>query len=78
MTFHSVIQSPHHSVYADWLHAKDAPTILMYAHYDVQPVTPLDAWTNPPFSPVVRDNHLFGRGASDCKAGTLQAIHVRC
>lgn len=66
------------SLYADWLHAADAPTILIYAHYDVQPVTPLDAWTTPPFNPVIRDGYLFGRGASDCKAGTLQAIHVRC
>ena len=39
----------HPIVYADWLHADGAPTVLVYGHYDVQPVDPLDLWTNPPF-----------------------------
>ncbi len=43
------------------------PTVLVYGHYDVQPVDPLDQWTNPPFSPAIRDNILYARGASDDK-----------
>lgn len=62
-------------VYADWLGAgPDKPTILIYGHYDVQPAEPFDLWTTPPFEPVIRDNKLFGRGASDDKAGLLVPI----
>lgn len=57
----------HPVVYADWLHAKDKPTILFYGHYDVQPVDPLNLWDTPPFEPTIRDNKLFARGASDDK-----------
>ena len=57
----------HPIVYADWLHAPDAPTVLVYGHYDVQPVDPLDLWTSPPFEPVVVDDRIVARGASDDK-----------
>jgi len=43
------------------------PTILVYGHYDVQPVDPLDLWDSPPFSPVIKDGNLFARGACDDK-----------
>ncbi|HWS88670.1 MAG TPA: dipeptidase [Pyrinomonadaceae bacterium] len=71
-----VIRTPRHPiVYADWLHAPGSPTILVYGHYDVQPVEPLDEWRTPPFEPVVRGRNLYGRGACDDK-GQLFA-HVK-
>ena len=57
----------HPLVYADWLHAGDAPTVLVYGHYDVQPADPLEDWASPPFDPEVRDDRLYGRGVSDDK-----------
>ena len=57
----------HPIVYADWLHAEGAPTVLVYGHYDVQPVDPLDLWTSPPFEPVVDDGRMLARGAADDK-----------
>ena len=57
----------HPIVYADWLHAGGAPTILVYGHYDVQPVDPLDLWTSPPFEPVIVGDRMLARGAADDK-----------
>jgi acetylornithine deacetylase/succinyl-diaminopimelate desuccinylase-like protein len=57
----------HPVVYADWLHADGAPTALIYGHYDVQPVDPLDLWTSPPFEPTVEDGRMLARGAADDK-----------
>ncbi|HEX9044486.1 MAG TPA: dipeptidase [Candidatus Limnocylindrales bacterium] len=64
----------HPIVYADWLHAPGAPTVLLYAHYDVQPVDPLDEWEATPFSPVRRDHRLLARGASDDKSNIVVLI----
>ncbi|HEX7950823.1 MAG TPA: dipeptidase [Candidatus Limnocylindrales bacterium] len=57
----------HPVVYADWLHVPDAPTVLVYGHYDVQPVDPLDLWISPPFDPVIDGERLQARGAADDK-----------
>ena len=57
----------HPVVYADWLHAAEAPTVIVYAHYDVQPVDPLDEWVRPPFEPRVEDGRIYARGAADDK-----------
>ncbi|MBX5437033.1 MAG: dipeptidase [Alicyclobacillaceae bacterium] len=54
-------------VYADWLHAPGKATVLVYGHYDVQPVDPLDQWHTPPFDPLIRDGRIYARGASDDK-----------
>jgi acetylornithine deacetylase/succinyl-diaminopimelate desuccinylase-like protein len=57
----------HPLIYADWLHAPRKPTVLCYAHYDVQPPDPLDEWLSPPFEPAERNNNLYARGAVDDK-----------
>ncbi|MDO9641071.1 MAG: dipeptidase [Pseudotabrizicola sp.] len=65
----------HPVVYADWLHAgADKPTILIYGHFDVQPAEPFDLWDSPPFDATVRDDKVFGRGASDDKGGMFIPI----
>ena len=56
----------HPIVYGDVL--ADCPTLLVYGHYDVQPVEPLELWDTDPFEPVIRDGRLFCRGCSDDKA----------
>jgi len=65
----------HPVVYADWLHAAGKPTVLVYAHYDVQPADPFDLWESPPFEPVVKDGKMLARGASDCKCHV--SMHTR-
>jgi acetylornithine deacetylase/succinyl-diaminopimelate desuccinylase-like protein len=57
----------HPIVLAEWRGAPDAPTVLIYGHYDVQPVEPLDLWTSPPFEPVIREGRLYARGSVDDK-----------
>jgi acetylornithine deacetylase/succinyl-diaminopimelate desuccinylase-like protein len=55
-------------VYGDWLQAGPAaPTVLIYGHYDVQPVDPLDEWRTPPFEPTRQDDYIYARGATDDK-----------
>jgi acetylornithine deacetylase/succinyl-diaminopimelate desuccinylase-like protein len=68
--------SGHPVVTAEWLEAgTDKPTVLIYGHYDVQPVDPLDLWHSDPFKAEVRDNYLYGRGTSDDKGQTF--IHAK-
>ena len=56
----------------------DAPTVLIYGHYDVQSVGDPAAWTTPPFEPDVRDGRVYARGASDDKGNFLPLLHVAC
>lgn len=70
----------HPVIYADWLHAPGAPTMLIYGHYDVQPVDPLDLWDSPPFEPVIKGEHIYARGAVDDKGqffAHLKAVETR-
>jgi acetylornithine deacetylase/succinyl-diaminopimelate desuccinylase-like protein len=68
----SVYDTPGHPlVYGEWLGAKDAPTLLVYGHYDVQPAEPLEEWDHAPFDPVVKDGWIIARGASDDKGQFL-------
>jgi acetylornithine deacetylase/succinyl-diaminopimelate desuccinylase-like protein len=62
-------------VYSEWCGAKSAPTILLYAHYDVQPPDPLELWTSPPFQLTIRDGKLYARGSTDDKGQPF--IHLK-
>ncbi len=65
-------------IYADWMHAPGKPTVLLYAHYDVQPPGRADLWQTPPFEPTTKGKRLYARGAADDKAGIIAqtaAIH---
>ena len=64
----------HPVVYGDWLHAPGKPTILIYGHFDTQPVDPIELWDNDPFDPVIRDGRIYARGASDDKGNMLSPI----
>jgi acetylornithine deacetylase/succinyl-diaminopimelate desuccinylase-like protein len=69
----------HPIVYADWLQAGKAPTVVVYGHYDVQPTDPLDEWTSPPFEPAVVGSRVLARGASDDKSNItifIQAVEA--
>ena len=57
----------HPLVYAEWLHAPGKPTVLVYGHYDVQPVDPIDLWDSPPFEPTIKGDNIYARGATDDK-----------
>jgi acetylornithine deacetylase/succinyl-diaminopimelate desuccinylase-like protein len=65
----------HPIVYGDWLHAPGRPTVVVYGHYDVQPVDPIEEWETPPFEPFIRGDRIVGRGAADDK-GQIH-IHLR-
>ena len=58
-------------VYAEKHISADAPTVLIYAHYDVMPAEPMHLWKSQPFEPVIRDGHIWGRGADDDKGQSM-------
>jgi acetylornithine deacetylase/succinyl-diaminopimelate desuccinylase-like protein len=64
----------HPVVYGEWLGAPGKPTVLIYGHYDVQPVDPIELWDNPPFEPVIKDDKIFARGATDDKGQVFMHI----
>ena len=64
----------HPIVYAEKIIDESLPTVLIYGHYDVQPVDPLELWTTPPFEPEVRDGKIFARGADDDKGQMFMQV----
>lgn len=63
-----IFETPGHPiVYGEWMGAEGKPTVLIYGHYDVQPVDPVNLWTSPPFEPTVRGDEIFARGSVDDK-----------
>jgi len=65
----------HPLVYAEWMKAPGKPTVLIYGHYDVQPVDPLDLWKADPFEPVIKAGKIFARGADDNKGQNF--VHIK-
>ena len=64
------------AIFAERLDAPDKPTMLIYAHYDVQPPDPEDKWHTPPFEPVEKDDRIYGRGISDDKGPMMIALQT--
>ncbi len=79
--FAEVVDTPGHPiVVAERIHSGDAPTVLVYGHYDVQPSEPDKLWTSPPFEPEVRDGRLYARGSIDDKGQVhmhIKALETR-
>jgi len=73
-----IMDTPGHPVvYGEWLHAgEDKPTILIYGHYDVQPVDPVELWTDPPFSANIKEGKIYARGAVDDKGSAISIFEA--
>ncbi|MBI5661460.1 MULTISPECIES: dipeptidase [Ignavibacterium] len=65
----------HPLVYAEWLGAPGKPTVLIYGHYDVQPVDPIELWETPPFEPTIKGDNIYARGATDDKGQMF--VHIK-
>lgn len=65
----------HPLVYGEWLGAPGKPTVLVYGHYDVQPVDPIELWETPPFEPTIKGDNIFARGATDDKGQMY--VHIK-
>ena len=70
----TIATSGHPLVYAESPAVPGAPTVLVYGHYDVQPVDPLELWTSPPFEPTRRNGNIYARGATDDKGQVFTHI----
>lgn len=64
----------HPVIYGDWGHAAGKPTLMIYGHFDTQPVDPIEQWATPPFEPVIKAGRIYARGASDDKGNMLIPI----
>jgi acetylornithine deacetylase/succinyl-diaminopimelate desuccinylase-like protein len=66
----------HPVVYGEWLQAPGKPTLLVYGHFDTQPVDPLNLWDSPPFEPVIKDGRIYARGSTDDKGNLFIPVIV--
>jgi acetylornithine deacetylase/succinyl-diaminopimelate desuccinylase-like protein len=66
----------HPVVYGDFLKKPGAPTVMVYGHYDVQPVDPIELWDTPPFETIVKGDYIFGRGTSDMKGQAMATLNA--
>lgn len=65
----------HPIIYGEWLGAPGKPTVLIYGHYDVQPVDPIELWDSPPFQPTVKGGKIYARGTTDDKGQMY--VHIK-
>ncbi len=65
----------HPLVYAEWMKAPGKPTVLIYGHYDVQPIDPIELWNNDPFEPTIKVGKIYARGADDNKGQNF--VHIK-
>ncbi|MDD2922895.1 MAG: dipeptidase [Anaerolineales bacterium] len=66
----------HPIVYGDLLKKPNAPTVLIYGHYDVQPIDPIELWETPPFDATVKGDYIFARGTSDMKGQMMATLNA--
>jgi len=66
----------HPVVYGEWLHAPGKATLLIYGHFDTQPVDPLNLWDQPPFEPLIKNGRIYARGATDDKGNLFIPLIV--
>jgi acetylornithine deacetylase/succinyl-diaminopimelate desuccinylase-like protein len=70
-----LIETPLHPVvYGRWITSGQKPTLLIYGHYDVQPIDPIELWESDPFEPTLRDGKIYARGSSDMKMNLLSGL----
>ncbi len=66
----------HPILYAEYIVDESKPTALVYGHYDVQPVDPLELWESPPFEPTIKDGIIYARGTADDKGQLMVHVHA--
>ena len=66
----------HPCIFGERIVSNNAPTVLFYGHYDVQPVDPIELWASDPFSPEIRNGEIYARGAEDNKGQSFYVLQA--